>query len=168
MMADLINLTTKTEREQREQYLESLLPVWNQLVTHCGGDKNAALNRWAFNLLLQSQHPAITSSEARAFLVGKLPTEAWSLVPPLEKRQQPPMSTWTYQNEVMEWDIPPDALVLDVGSGGWPFKRANHLADRFPNETTHRVEPIVRDQRPFFEADLENLPFDDKSYDFVF
>jgi SAM-dependent methyltransferase len=77
-------------------------------------------------------------------------------------------NTWAYQNEVMEWNIPVDARVLDVGSGGWPFKRATVLADKYVGSTTHRVEPIARDNRPFYEVDLEKLSFDDKSYDFVF
>jgi hypothetical protein len=168
MMTDFIALTAENDAASLDHHLQSLLPLWAQLASHCGGDKNAELNRWAFNLLAQSQHPAVPLSDLRALLVNSLPVEAWSLVPALEKRQQPTMSTWTYQNEVMAWDIPPEALVLDVGSGGWPFKRADHLADRYPDETTHRVEAIARDQRPFFEADLEKLPFQDKSYDFVF
>jgi SAM-dependent methyltransferase len=78
------------------------------------------------------------------------------------------MNTWTYQNEVATYDISRNDLVLDIGSGGWPFKRANHLADKFPEQTTHRIEAMVRDQRPFFAVDLEHLPFADRAYDYVF
>ncbi|MBE9141409.1 class I SAM-dependent methyltransferase, partial [Nodosilinea sp. LEGE 07088] len=148
--------------------LSGLLPPWNRLVELYDGANDVDLCRRAFNLLLESQDPGLSPQELRSLLLNRLPVEAWHLIPPLEKRVTPVMNTWTYQNEVMTWDIAPDALVLDVGSGGWPFKRANHLADRYPEETTHRVEDIVRDQRPFFEADLERLPFEDNRYDFVF
>jgi SAM-dependent methyltransferase len=113
-------------------------------------------------------HDAASRNLLREILVAQLPAEARGLVPLLEQRTSPVMSTWTFQNEVMEWDIPKDDLVLDVGSGGWPFRRANHLADKFPEGTTHRFEGMVRDGRPFFEVDIERLPFADKTYDFVF
>jgi len=104
----------------------------------------------------------------RGILVSTLPQDSWNLVPTLKKRDVPVQNTWTYQNEVMEWDLPTNAKVLDVGSGGWPFNRATHLADKYPDQTTHRVEAIVRDRRPFFEVDLERMPFEDNAYDFVF
>jgi SAM-dependent methyltransferase len=107
-------------------------------------------------------------SAVRAMLVAGLSPPAWPLVPSLERRAAPVLSTWAFQNEVMKWDLRADELVLDVGSGGWPFTRANHLADKYPQQTTHRVEAIVRDDRPFFQVDLEHLPFRDKAYDFVF
>lgn len=104
----------------------------------------------------------------RSLLVNSLPEDARSSVPSLVRREAPVTNTWIYQNEVMGWDIPADAQVLDVGSGGWPFKRATALADKYVGSTTHRVEPIARDERPFYEVDLQKLPFSDKSYDFVF
>ena len=112
--------------------------------------------------------PADLIPSARRLLESQLPADARFLVPSLEPRAKPVASTWAFQNEQMTWDIKPSDLVLDVGSGGWPFKRANHLADKFPDDTTHRFESFVKDERPFFEADLEALPFKDKTYDFVF
>lgn len=111
--------------------------------------------------------PALLPS-LRSLLADQVPASAWSVIPSLEKRDAPVMSTWTFQNEVMKWDIGSAELVLDVGSGGFPFKRADHLADRYPDQTTHRMEAMVRDARPFFEVDLQGLPFGDKTYDFVF
>ncbi len=105
---------------------------------------------------------------ARHMLLVQLPPEARALVPEFKRREKPVMNSWVYQNEAMTWDIGPDELVLDVGSGGWPFKRANHLADMFPDETTHRVEKLALDGRQFFEVDIERLPFADRAYDFVF
>lgn len=131
--------------------LHTLLPFWHQLAVIRSDPLDTGLR-----------------ASARALLLAQLPPEAWPLIPSLEKRDSPVMNTWTYQNEVMHWSIAPNDLVLDIGAGGWPFKRANHLADKFPDATTHRVEAMVRDERPFFEVDLERLSFGDHTYDFVF
>lgn len=147
--------------------LQALLPVVRQLLD----DKDTAapgLVAPALNALLNGQSQAASVTLARSLLLSQLPPEDWALIPSLEKRDAPVMSTWTHQNEVMEWVIAPNDLVLDIGSGGWPFKRANHLADKYPDQTSHRMETMVRDQRPFFEVDLEHLPFADHAYDFVF
>lgn len=104
----------------------------------------------------------------RSLLASGLPTEAQSLIPSLARRDSPVESTWTYQNEFMHWDIEESERVLDVGCGGWPFKHATHLADKYPETTTHRTESLARDHRPFYEVDLEKLPFSDQSFDFVF
>lgn len=113
-------------------------------------------------------HSAHVRDLLRSMLLNTLPSDAQSTIPSLVRREAPVRNTWVYQNEVMEWDLPAGAQVLDVGSGGWPFKRATVLADKYVGSTTHRVETIVKDKRPFYEVDLEDLPFDDKSYDFVF
>lgn len=168
MLITLSKLEPKADQKASDNTLHTLLPSWSYLVSSYGESNAPELCRWAFTLLAESQSSELSLQELRSLLLTRLPAEAWHLIPPLEKRVSPVMNTWTYQNEVMEWDIPADALVLDVGSGGWPFKRADHLADRYPEKTTHRVETIVRDQRPFFEADLETLPFEDNRYDFVF
>ena len=133
------------------ELLRSLVPLVERVAPEQGGEANPELRM-----------------SLRSLLVSSLPPDSRNLVPPLAKREAPVRNTWTYQNEVMQWDLAPDALVLDVGSGGWPFKRATHLADKYLDRTTHRVEAIVRDQRPFFEVDLEKLPFEDKAYDFAF
>ncbi|MGM5033849.1 class I SAM-dependent methyltransferase [Tardiphaga sp. 803_E3_N1_3] len=132
--------------------VQELLPAWQRLATPDQSPESGDVLRLA----------------ARHLLVDQLPPDAWGLVPELARRAAPVMSTWTYQNEVMEFDIQEGDLVLDVGSGGWPFRRADHLADKFPDHTTHRMEAMVRDGRTFFEVDIENLPFKDKEYDFVF
>ena len=66
-----------------------------------------------------------------------------------------------------DFDIPPSARVLDIGSGGCPFPRANFLVDRYRNPTPHRAGEVVRAGRPLTVADVQALPFDDKSFDFV-
>jgi SAM-dependent methyltransferase len=111
--------------------------------------------------------PEIVAAARRLF-ASTLPTDAHQFIPTLCMRPEAVANTWVFQNQHMQWDICPNELVLDVGSGGWPFKRADHLADKYHGETSHRVEDIVRDSRPLFEVDLELLPFTDDSYDFVF
>lgn len=141
-----------------------------RLVQRLTNDPRAAGEDWAqfASGLLQKQ---LTPDQQRLWaldmLRSKLPPDLWPLLPG-DKRQAPVMNTWTYQNEVQQWPIDDDDLVLDVGSGGWPFKRANHLADKYPEQTTHRTEAIARDSRPFHQVDLQALPFADKAYDFVF
>ncbi|MFS8147127.1 class I SAM-dependent methyltransferase [Rhizobium sp. BR 249] len=166
MLTRIVNRLERRRREKFEAWMKArsqssktagaddvqwLLPIVKELVRSSGIEDNAELRHSAQELLLT-----------------QLPKEAWMLAPGLKKRAEPVRSTWTYQNEVMKWDIAETDLVLDVGSGGYPFQRANHLADKFPEETTHRVEPMVLDGRTFFEVDIERLPFEDGAYDFVF
>jgi SAM-dependent methyltransferase len=58
------------------------------------------------------------------------------------------------------------ALVLEVGSGGNPYARANVLLDAYPDTRERHWVPLTID-RPFVFGFLERLPFKDKSFDFV-
>jgi SAM-dependent methyltransferase len=107
-------------------------------------------------------------SIAREIMAGALPPEERFQIPLLEKRTTPPLNTWRMQNERMDFRIPEGAKVLDVGSGGWPFTRATHLADMFPEDTSHRREALARDERPFDVVDIHKLPYEDNAFDFVF
>jgi SAM-dependent methyltransferase len=147
----LLRSLAKSGSPGAAEALGTLLPAWRELV-----QAGAAIDNAAFLLA------------AREMLASQLPRAAWSLIPSLEKRTAPIANTWTYQNERMTWDIGPQERVLDVGSGGWPFSKATHLADRFPDETTHRVEALRRDDRPFTVVDVERLPFKDAAFDFAF
>ncbi len=73
-----------------------------------------------------------------------------------------------YQKRFINFDIKKDEKVLDIGSGGSPFPYATHLADKYPGETHHRYEKFDKKDLPFTKADIEKLPFDDKSFDFVY
>lgn len=151
-----------------EETLRVLLPLLSQLFTLKGASLAPELVAPGLSALLAGQSQADAIRLLHSLLLAQLPPQDWPLIPLLAKRQAPVMNTWTFQNEVMVWDIAPKELVLDIGSGGWPFKRANHLADKYPDATTHRVETMVRDQRSFIEVDLAQLPFCERAYDFVF
>jgi SAM-dependent methyltransferase len=59
-----------------------------------------------------------------------------------------------------------DALVLEVGSGGNPYPRANVLLDAYEETRERHWAPLVHD-RPTMLAFGEKLPFKDKVFDFV-
>lgn len=59
-----------------------------------------------------------------------------------------------------------NALVLEVGSGGNPYPRANVLCDAYQETIERHFAPLVSD-RPTVLGFAENLPFKDNSFDFV-
>jgi uncharacterized protein YbaR (Trm112 family)/SAM-dependent methyltransferase len=59
-----------------------------------------------------------------------------------------------------------NALVLEVGSGGNPYFRSNVLLDAYEETRERHWVPLVSD-RPTVLGFVENLPFKDKSFDFV-
>lgn len=62
--------------------------------------------------------------------------------------------------------VSPEALVLEVGSGGNPYARANVLLDAYEETRERHWVPLISD-RPTVLGFVENLPFKDKSFDFV-
>lgn len=59
-----------------------------------------------------------------------------------------------------------DALVLEVGSGGNPYPRANVLLDAYEATRERHWVPLTAD-RPTVLGFVENLPFKDKTFDYV-
>lgn len=59
-----------------------------------------------------------------------------------------------------------DALVLEVGSGGKPYPRADVLLDAYENTRERDWAPLKAD-RPTVLGFVEQLPFRDKAFDFV-
>lgn len=59
-----------------------------------------------------------------------------------------------------------EALVLEVGSGGNPYFRANVLLDAFETTRQRHWDPLITD-RPMVLGAVERLPFRDKAFDFV-
>jgi len=62
---------------------------------------------------------------------------------------------------------PSEGIILDIASGNNPFPNATILADRFLNANLHRSGNLVLDNRPFVVLDIEYLPFQDKSIDYI-
>jgi SAM-dependent methyltransferase len=62
--------------------------------------------------------------------------------------------------------VPHSALVLEVGSGGSPYFRANVLIDAYEETRERHWAPFITD-RPSVLGMGEALPFRDKSFDFV-
>ncbi len=62
--------------------------------------------------------------------------------------------------------VPQSALVLEVGSGGSPYFRANVLIDAYAETRERHWAPFITD-RPSALGMGESLPFRDKSFDFV-
>ena len=62
--------------------------------------------------------------------------------------------------------VPRNALVLEVGSGGSPYARANVLVDAYEVTRERHWAPLVAD-RPTVLGFVENLPFRDGAFDFV-
>ena len=73
-----------------------------------------------------------------------------------------------YQQRYVNFDFEPGDRVLDIGSGNEPFPYATCLVDRFLDPTPHREGSISREGKPLVSADIHNLPFADKSFDFVY
>lgn len=63
-------------------------------------------------------------------------------------------------------DIPAEALVLEVGSGGNPYPRSNVLLDAYEETRERHWDTLVHD-RPTVLSFGENLPFKDKAFDYV-
>lgn len=73
-----------------------------------------------------------------------------------------------YQQKFNNFEILPDWVVLDIGSGHYPFPYATVLTDHYLGISHHRTEELVRDERPFLVSDICHLPFADKSVDFIY
>ncbi len=79
--------------------------------------------------------------------------------------------SWTQRltlfSRKLRLDIPKDALVLEVGSGGSPHFRSDVLCEKYASgEGTARVGELKID-RPFVFGDAESLPFVDNAFDYV-
>jgi SAM-dependent methyltransferase len=85
-------------------------------------------------------------------------------------RRKWPAETDRYGNRqrYVSFNIQPNDRVLDIGSGSDPFPRATLLVDRFIEPTIHRYGSVVRNGKPLILADIHQLPFPDKSFDFVY
>jgi SAM-dependent methyltransferase len=73
-------------------------------------------------------------------------------------------AAWAFRR--LHCPVPRNALVLEVGSGGSPYARANVLVDAYEVTRERHWAPLVAD-RPTVLGFVENLPFRDGAFDFV-
>lgn len=76
-----------------------------------------------------------------------------------------------YQARHFDFDIRSGDKVLDVGSGHLPFAFATHLTDLSLHDGTvgRAGAPFkYQDGKPVFECNIEQMPFEDKEFDFVY
>lgn len=74
----------------------------------------------------------------------------------------------SYQEKHVDFNIRPGDRVLDIGTGGYPFPYATVVADKFLEESPFRHEDLVTGNKPFVQADIHELGFRDKAFDFVY
>lgn len=78
---------------------------------------------------------------------------------------------WLYQGRHFNFGIEPHEKVLDIGSGNIPFPFATHLADLAVKDDLYGRAGVpfkYLDGKPVYECDVENMPFADKEFDFVY
>lgn len=76
-----------------------------------------------------------------------------------------------YQSRYHDFDIKPGERVLDIGSGDIPFKYATDLADIAIEDDKYGRAGVPFKYiagKPVFECNVEELPFDDKEFNFVY
>jgi len=76
-----------------------------------------------------------------------------------------------YQSRFYNFGIKTSDKVLDIGSGNIPFHLATHLADiTAENDNFGRAGVPFKhiEEIPVYECNLENLPFEDNEFDFVY
>lgn len=78
------------------------------------------------------------------------------------------MPHYDWQRAVQEFGIKPGDRVLDVGGGDMPFERADVVTDAFLSESHHRGGRPIRNDKQYVECRVEQMPFVDKEFDFVY
>jgi len=74
---------------------------------------------------------------------------------------------YSYRSSFILHNFTSKDAVLDIGSGGCPFPHATILADRFIEPTCHRTAKFISDGRPVVICDIHQLPFRNKSFDYL-
>ena len=102
---------------------------------------------------------------------GNALRSTWNRARSLIRRRRAPKwgdDRFSYQQRYVRFDVEPGHRVLDIGSGGHPFLYATVLTDRCADNSPWGR--IVRDGRntPFVVSDIHDLPFSDKTFDFVY
>ena len=79
------------------------------------------------------------------------------------------ITKWRAGNTSYIVNINPDWVVLDVGSGHQPNRRANVILEKYLGETIHRTNQIVKTptDKQLIVGDALSMPFKNKEFDFV-
>ena len=91
-----------------------------------------------------------------------IPSESWAMR--VLNRLGMERLAWSLRR--LHCPVPPDALVLEVGSGGNPYPRANVLLDAYEETHERHWVPLITD-RPFVFGFVERLPFKTGAFDFL-
>lgn len=76
-----------------------------------------------------------------------------------------------YQSRVFNFGIKEGDKVLDIGSGNVPFPLATHLADITIEDNTYGRAGVpfkFLENKPVYEINIEDMPFEDNEFDFVY
>ncbi|MDR3666787.1 MAG: glycosyltransferase, partial [Ignavibacteriaceae bacterium] len=79
------------------------------------------------------------------------------------------ITKWKAGNTASNIKVLPGWIVLDVGSGHQPNRRANVILEKYLTETIHRTtqKVIIPNDKYIVVADAHFIPFKDKSFDYV-
>ena len=82
----------------------------------------------------------------------------------------PVYPTYDHQKLIEVFGILPSEKVLDIGGGHNPFLRADHIVEPDTAEGIHRGGQSIPEgvRSRYVTADIHELPFDDKSMDFIY
>ena len=76
---------------------------------------------------------------------------------------------FSYQSKYFNFDsVKNNSVVVDIGTGSYPFPYATIVCDRFVKTTQHRSTPLKLNGKPFIILDVEYLPFKTKAVDFLY
>ena len=81
------------------------------------------------------------------------------------RREPKPLRRVRWATRRLRLPVPRDALVLEIGGGHNPYPRSNVVVD-YTEENVERAGDLLTD-RPLILSPGENLPFVEKSFDFV-
>jgi SAM-dependent methyltransferase len=73
-----------------------------------------------------------------------------------------------YQTRYVEFKFAHARGVLDIGSGADPFPYATVLAERYLGPSVHRTAQFESKGRPVTLCDIQDLPFPDCAFDYVY
>ena len=77
-------------------------------------------------------------------------------------------SRFAYQSRFHQFIFNADQSIVDIGCGSDPFPFANTLVDLHIGPSEHRYTDLSNSKKPIVVADIHDLPFREKQFDFVY